>query len=78
MLQAGTHNIHWPRAHASPTPYPGQSHPTVCYIQFDKDQDGFCHFKLKVLTAFQLILASLFIGSDLCLPELSDSVSFLY
>lgn len=37
-----------------------------------------CCSRLKELTAFQLILASPFIGSDLCLPELSDSVSFLY
>lgn len=56
----------------------GNHKPTVCYIQLKKHQNGVCCFRVKELTVFQLILASPFIGSDLGLPELSDSVSFLY
>lgn len=31
VLQVGSHSTHWPRAHASPGPHPGQSYP-LCVI----------------------------------------------
>lgn len=51
--------------------------PLMC-TKVEINEHRLCHSRLKELTAFWLILASPFMGRDLCLPKLSDSVSFLY